>query len=303
MSTVLVTGANGFVGSHMVPALLDAGHRVIALVRDDDGAALVLRRLGPARQSLGRDPPRRRHEARHAARGRSPAPTPSCTSSPIAARLGRRRDAAPRQHRGHAQHPRGGDGRRRPPVRPPRRARRRRRAGPPLRELQGQGDGARARERPRAGRSWRRRCCSVRATGSSTSSRASSGCRPASSRSRARATRASSRWRSRPGAGRGPGARRRRDDRPRVPARRAALLDLPRDRGGGPARHGRQAALLVPMPVAADPPRRARGRRRSALPFPVATDQLRQLRLDNIGPLDAVRSRLRLRSPARWRAG
>jgi alkanesulfonate monooxygenase SsuD/methylene tetrahydromethanopterin reductase-like flavin-dependent oxidoreductase (luciferase family) len=27
------------------------------------------------------------------------------------------------------------------------------------------------------------------------------------------------------------------------------------------------------------------------LPFPVATDQLRQLRLDNIGPLDAVRDR------------
>ncbi len=48
MSTVLVTGANGFVGSHLVPALADGGHRVLALVRDDDGAAQVRRRLSPA---------------------------------------------------------------------------------------------------------------------------------------------------------------------------------------------------------------------------------------------------------------
>ena len=53
MSTVLVTGANGFVGSHMVPALVDAGHHVLALVRDDDGAAQVQRRLSTAqRESL-----------------------------------------------------------------------------------------------------------------------------------------------------------------------------------------------------------------------------------------------------------
>jgi uncharacterized protein YbjT (DUF2867 family) len=45
MSTILVTGANGFVGSHVVPALLGAHHRVVALVRDDDGGAQVLRRL------------------------------------------------------------------------------------------------------------------------------------------------------------------------------------------------------------------------------------------------------------------
>jgi NADH dehydrogenase len=45
MPTVLVTGANGFVGSHAIPALLDGGHRVIALVRDERGAGEVLARL------------------------------------------------------------------------------------------------------------------------------------------------------------------------------------------------------------------------------------------------------------------
>jgi uncharacterized protein YbjT (DUF2867 family) len=50
MSTILVTGANGFVGSHMTPALVDAGHRVLALVRDEDGAAQVMRRLAPSQR-------------------------------------------------------------------------------------------------------------------------------------------------------------------------------------------------------------------------------------------------------------
>lgn len=50
MSTVLVTGASGFVGSHLVPAIIDAGHDVLALVRDEDTGDLVTRRLTPAQR-------------------------------------------------------------------------------------------------------------------------------------------------------------------------------------------------------------------------------------------------------------
>jgi nucleoside-diphosphate-sugar epimerase len=51
MSTVLVTGASGFVGSHVIPELLGAGHRVVALVRSPEAGATVLRRL-PATQAV-----------------------------------------------------------------------------------------------------------------------------------------------------------------------------------------------------------------------------------------------------------
>ena len=48
MSTVLVTGASGFVGSHLLPELLGAGHRVVALVRAPASGEKVTRRLPAA---------------------------------------------------------------------------------------------------------------------------------------------------------------------------------------------------------------------------------------------------------------
>ncbi len=48
MSTVLVTGASGFVGSHVIPELLGAGHRVAALVRSPGAGERVVRRLTAA---------------------------------------------------------------------------------------------------------------------------------------------------------------------------------------------------------------------------------------------------------------
>jgi uncharacterized protein YbjT (DUF2867 family) len=51
LATVLVTGATGFVGRHMIPPLLAADHRVVALVRTPTDGELVLARLAPGRRA------------------------------------------------------------------------------------------------------------------------------------------------------------------------------------------------------------------------------------------------------------
>jgi uncharacterized protein YbjT (DUF2867 family) len=51
MSTVLVTGASGFVGSHVLPALVEAGHHALALVRDEPAKQEVERRLTAGQRS------------------------------------------------------------------------------------------------------------------------------------------------------------------------------------------------------------------------------------------------------------
>jgi NADH dehydrogenase len=48
MSSILVTGAGGFVGAHAVPALIDAGHRVVALTRTAASGEALQARQTPA---------------------------------------------------------------------------------------------------------------------------------------------------------------------------------------------------------------------------------------------------------------
>ncbi len=51
MSTILVTGASGFVGSHTVPTLIAAGHRVVALARTPISGETVVGRLPAAQRA------------------------------------------------------------------------------------------------------------------------------------------------------------------------------------------------------------------------------------------------------------
>ena len=45
MARIFLTGATGFVGSHVLPALLGAGHSVVALVRNDARASALQARV------------------------------------------------------------------------------------------------------------------------------------------------------------------------------------------------------------------------------------------------------------------
>ena len=51
MATILLTGPTGFVGSHTLPALVDAGHTVRALVRSDQATERMLARLAPPQRA------------------------------------------------------------------------------------------------------------------------------------------------------------------------------------------------------------------------------------------------------------
>jgi uncharacterized protein YbjT (DUF2867 family) len=51
MSSILLTGASGFVGSHVLPALLAEGHAVRALVRDEAARGQIIRRLPEAQRT------------------------------------------------------------------------------------------------------------------------------------------------------------------------------------------------------------------------------------------------------------
>ncbi len=53
---VFLTGATGFIGSRIVPELIDAGHQVLGLTRSDDGARWLERKGAEAHRGVLEDP-------------------------------------------------------------------------------------------------------------------------------------------------------------------------------------------------------------------------------------------------------
>ena len=296
MSTILVTGASGFVGSHMVPALVDAGHRVLALVRDDDGARhghappraspadAVETRVGDVTRSPTPSPPRSRAPTRSSTWSPCPATGTAAPRSAWSTPRGPATSCGPRRTRASAASSTSGA------------------LGvvddPDLHYGSSKVKGmALVRE---SGLDWtilspsllfgpRDGFFNILAD----LVRMSPGIVPITGKGDARfqplaitdLAQAAVVTFGRPG-----------DGRQGAPARRTALLDLPRDRRGGPARDG-QAAGAGADAGRADPPG-GRVAEKVRIPFPVATDQLRQLKHDNIGPVASVVDGFGVRAPA-----